>query len=234
MIFLIQSYEDRVFLPGLQIFTIPLHGVNSTGMEPQQKEYAIYIHGAGSGAKSGTKSAFLHYLPEYEWICPEVGEDPGESVEKINEYVQVFSPAVIAGTSMGGLYTLYADAPQAIKIVCNATVSIEKVLRKIGYGAHPFFCEREDGRTEYIIDEEMVRRFTRYKNSHSFVPGRLNLAVFSTDDELVGQVESRKNAKILQEAGYTVVWSDKFGHRLNENVAKKIPGWIAEISNKKL
>lgn len=198
-------------------------------MLTQEKKYAIYIHGAGSGARSGTKSAFLRYMPDYEWICPEVNEDPEESVAVIDEYVKVFSPAVIAGTSLGGLYTLYANAPQAVKVVCNATVNIEKVLRKLGYGVHAFFCEREDGRTEYTIDEDMIRRFIQYRNSHAFIPGRINLAVFSTDDELVGQVESRKNAKILQEAGYTVVWSDKFGHRLNENVAKKIPGWISGI-----
>ena len=198
-----------------------------THME-NEKKYAIYIHGIGSGAKSGTKSAFLRFLPDYEWICPEVNEDPEESLAKIDEYVRVFSPAVIAGTSLGGLYTLYADAPEAMKVAVNATVTVEKVLRKIGYGEHPFFCEREDGRTKYIIDEAMVRAFTRYKDTHTIIPGRISLGVFSTDDELVGQVESRKNAKLLEEAGFKVVWSDKFGHRLNENVAKKIPGWIAE------
>lgn len=192
--------------------------------------YAIYIHGAGSGAKGGTKSAFLHYLPEYEWLCPEVNEDPEESIAKINEYISVFSPEIIAGTSLGGLYAIYADAPDAIKIVCNTSITIEKVLRKLGYGAHPFFCEREDGRTEYVIDEPLVRSFTRFKDTHRIIPGRLNLGIFSTDDELVGQVESRKNAKILEEAGFRIFWSDKFGHRLNENVAKKIPGWMAEAA----
>ena len=194
----------------------------------EQKEYAIYIHGAGSGAKSGTRSSFMKCFPEYEWICPEVNEDPEESVAKIDEYVRVFSPAIIAGTSMGGLYTLYTDAPEAIKLVCNATLNIESVLRKLGYGSHPFFCEREDGRTEYIIDETMVRAFTAYKKAHEIIPGRKNLGIFSTNDELIGQVESRKNAKLLEQAGFTIIWSDKFGHRLNEQVAKKIPGWIKE------
>lgn len=195
----------------------------------ESKGYAIYIHGAGSGAKSGTGSSFLKHFPEYEWICPEVNEDPEESVAKIDEYVRVFSPSIIAGTSMGGLYTLYANAPDAVKIVCNATLDIEKVLRKIGYGKHPFFCEREDGRTEYTIDEMMIRRFTAFKKNHEIISGAKNLAIFSTDDELVGQVESRKNAKLLEETGFTVFWSDKFGHRMNDNVAKRIPGWLKAI-----
>ena len=194
--------------------------------------YAIYIHGLGSGAKSGTSSAFVHYFPEYEWICPEVNEDPEESIAKINEYISVFQPQIVAGTSMGGFYTAYADAPGAVKIAVNATVGVEHVLRKVGYGKHTFFCEREDGRREYELNETVVRKFTAFKASHSFILGRTNLAVYSKDDELVGQVESRKNAKVLEAEGFTVIWSDKFGHRLNENVARKIPSWIKELEEK--
>ena len=195
--------------------------------ERKTEGYALYIHGLGSGAKSGTGSAFLRYFPQYEWLCPEVNEDPVESEAVIAEFIKVFRPAMIAGTSMGGLYTLYADAPAAVKVVANATLGIEHVLRKVGYGRHPFFCEREDGRTEYEINEQVVRRFSEYKASHAILPGRKNLAVFSLNDELVGQVESRRNAKLLEAEGFTVIWSDKFGHRLNENVAKKIPAWLA-------
>ncbi len=155
-----------------------------------------------------------------------MNEDPEESEAVIGEFVKVFDPRLIAGTSMGGFYALYADAPNAGKVLVNPTVGIEHVLRKVGYGKHKFFCEREDGRTEYELNEAVIRKFTAYKASHGFISGRENLAVFSMRDELVGQVESRKNAALLQKAGFSVVWSDKFGHRLNENVAKKIPGWL--------
>lgn len=192
-------------------------------------KYAIYIHGLGSGANSGTKSSFLRYLPEYEWICPEVSEHPEESLAIIHEHIQVFSPEIIAGTSLGGLYTLYANAPMTTKIVCNATIGIEHVLRKIGYGKYQFFCEREDGRMEYVIDEALVRSFTDFKKNHEICLGTYNLGVFSTRDELVGEVESRKNAKALAELGFTIQWSDKFGHRTNEQVAKKISSWLEEL-----
>ena len=198
-------------------------------VETDNLGYAIYIHGLGSGAKSGTSSAFVHYFPEYEWICPEVNEDPDESMAVIQEYIRVFQPKLIAGTSIGGLYALYADAPEAAKVAVNATINVEHTLRKVGYGKHPFYCEREDGRTTYELNEAIVRKFTDYKASHQILPGTRNLAVFSKNDELVGQVESRKNAKILEAAGFTIIWSDKFGHRLNENVAKKIPSWLKEL-----
>lgn len=203
----------------------------SSYMENGNKPYAIYVHGIGSGASSGTRSAFLKYFPEYEWICPEVNENPDESVAVIEEYVRVFSPEMMAGTSLGGVYVAYVSAPEAIKIVCNASIGIEKALRKIGYGKHPFFCDREDGRKEFEINEDMVRTFSHYRKSHEISLGIINIGVFSTDDELVGQVESRKNAKLLEEAGFRIFWSDKFGHRLNENVAKKIPGMLTEVEN---
>jgi len=192
-------------------------------------KYAIYIHGLGSGANSGTKSSFTRYLPDYEWVCPEVSEHPEESLAIINEYVKVFSPEIIAGTSLGGLYTIYADAPQSTKVVCNATIGIEHTLRKIGYGKYTFFCQREDGREEYVIDESLVRSFTEFKKNHKISLGAYNLGIYSTRDELVGEVESRKNAKALEALGFTIQWSDKFGHRTNEQIAKKIPGWLEEL-----
>jgi len=193
-------------------------------------KYAIYIHGMGSGSKSGTSSAFLKYFKDYEWICPEVNEDPYESLQIIDEYIKVFSPEIIAGTSLGGLYTAFVNAPDSIKIVCNAAIEIEHVIRKVGYGKHTFFCEREDGRKEYELSETVVRRFSEFKKNHDISLGRINLGVYSKDDEFVGQVESRRNAKLLEKAGFSIIWSDKFGHRMNENVAKKIPGWIEELS----
>lgn len=194
--------------------------------EPYKDGYALYIHGLGSGANSGTCSLFASYFSRYEWHCPEVNEDPEESEAIIRKYIESLHPKMIVGTSMGGLYTLYSDAPDAVKVVVNPTVGIEQVLRKIGYGKHKFFCEREDGRTEYELNETVVRKFTTYKSTHQIRPGTKNLAVFSSNDDLAGKVESLKNARTLKEAGFTVIWSDKFGRRLKWTVARKIPQWL--------
>ena len=188
----------------------------------EQKPYALYIHGMGSGAKSGTKSSLGHYLNEYEWLTPELSNNPYEALPLLNEWAQTFQPALIAGTSMGGFYTFYIDCPSAMKLAINPTINIEIVLRKLGYGKHPYLCERENGETEYVIDEPMVRQFMQFRDESPLILGTRNLAVFSSDDELVGRENSKKNAAILEKAGCEIVWSDKFGHRLNERVAKKI------------
>ncbi len=187
---------------------------------PKEKPYALYVHGMGSGAKSGTKSSLGHYLDGYEWLSPELPVEPAEAMAILEDYVKVFSPELIAGTSLGGLYLLYLDAPEATKVAINPTYNIETTLRRIGYGKHPFHCEREDGATEYTIDEPLVKRYMSVRDDHTPVPSKHMVALFSTDDELVGREPAKQNAAALQRIGYEVHWCDKFGHRLNQPAAK--------------
>ncbi len=186
----------------------------------QPLPYALYIHGMGSGAKSGTKSSLGHYLDQYEWLSPELPVEPEAAMSILEDYVKVFSPTLIAGTSLGGLYLIYLDAPDAVKVAVNPTYNIETTLRRIGYGRHPFHCEREDGATEYTIDEPLVKRYMALRDQRTPLPSARMIALFSTDDELVGREPAKQNAAALQRLGYEIHWSDKFGHRLNQPAAK--------------
>lgn len=190
--------------------------------------YALYIHGMGSGAKSGTKSSLSHYLDGYEWLSPELPVEPEAAMAILQDYVSVFSPTLIAGTSLGGLYLLYLDAPDATKVAINPTYNIETTLRRIGYGKHPFHCEREDGATEYTIDEPLVKRYMAIRDNNTPVPSHRMIALFSSDDELVGREPAKQNAAALQHLGYEIHWSDKFGHRLNQPAAKLLAKILSE------
>lgn len=192
--------------------------------------YALYIHGMGSGAKSGTKSSLGHYLDRYEWLSPELPVEPAEAMAILDDYVKVFNPALIAGTSLGGLYLMYLDAPDAVKVAINPTYNIETTLRRIGYGKHKYHCEREDGATEYTIDEPLVKRYMAVRDGREPVASKRMVALFSTDDELVGREPSKQNAASLQRFGYEIHWCDKFGHRLNQPAAKM----LAKIVNGEL
>lgn len=192
------------------------------------KPYAIYVHGFGSGAASGTKSGLARDLDAYEWLCPELTHDPFESLSILNEWAATFSPALIAGTSMGGMLSLYVDCPDAIRVAVNPSMSLEKSLRRKGYGRHPYLCEREDGATEYVIDEPMVRRFIEFREQCTLQTGARAIALFSTDDEVTGREPSKQAAQILQQAGVEILWSDKFGHRLNEKATKIIKKALQE------
>lgn len=199
-----------------------------TWEEPKQKPYAMYIHGFASSPKSGTRASLARALPEYEWLAPEVSHNPLESLTILNDWAHAFEPELIVGTSMGGMLALYVDAPKATKIVLNPSLEMDRTLRKMGYGKHPYLQEREDGATEFIIDEPMVQRFLAFKKEHSFILGSRNIGLFSTDDELLGHEMSKRNAKAVEEAGFDVVWSAKFGHRCNDNAVKEIVKQLKE------
>ena len=128
---------------------------------------------------------------------------------------------------MGGLYTLFVKAPEAIKVAINPTYNVEVTLRKLGYGKHKYHCERENGETEYVIDEPLVRKYIHLRDSRHVEPSQRMIALFSSDDELVGREPSKQNAKALESIGYEIYWSDKFGHRLNQPAAKKLASIIA-------
>ena len=178
------------------------------------KPIAIYVHGLGSGAASTTVRMVCKIFSEYEWIAIEVNENPFESVEKINATVSKFNPSLLMGTSLGGYYVFYADAPCATKVICNPAMNIAKLIRyKIGFGTYSYFVERQDGNTEYTLDEAVCRRFTEYESSHKVVNGTKNYALFAVHDELIGDADMLDNMAMVFESGYRLLLDSKGGHR---------------------
>ena len=100
---------------------------------------AIYVHGLGSGAASSTIGIVRKVFPEYEWTAVEVNEDPAASVDVINQAIVQLHPAFLMGTSLGGLYLMYADMSScedgAIRFLFNPACDIARIIReKIGFG----------------------------------------------------------------------------------------------------
>ncbi|MBR1785478.1 MAG: hypothetical protein IJ760_08610 [Bacteroidales bacterium] len=189
--------------------------------------YALYIHGMGSGAKSGTRSSLGHYLQGYEWLCPELPTDPQQALLILRDYVSVFQPDLVVGTSLGGLYTVYLEAPT--KVAVNPTWNIDTTLRRMGYGKHVYHCEREDGATHFTVDEPLVQAYRAFRDGTAPVPSGNQLALFSTDDEIVGRLASKQNAAQMQALGYRVEWSSRFGHRLNQAAAKQLASMLLSM-----
>ena len=179
------------------------------------KPVAIYVHGLGSGATSTTVRMVCKIFSEYEWIAIEVNENPFESVEKINATVSKFNPSLLMGTSLGGYYVFYADAPCATKVICNPAMNIAKLIRyKIGFGTYSYFVERQDGNTEYTLDEAVCGRFTEFESSHKAVCGTKNYALFAVHDKLIGDADMLGNMALVFESGYQLLLDSKGGHRL--------------------
>ena len=109
------------------------------------------------------------------------------------------------GTSLGGYYVFYADAPRATKVICNPAMNIAELIRyKIGFGTYSYFVERQDGNTEYTLDEAVCRRFTVYESSHKVVNGTKNYALFAVHDELIGDADMLDNMAMVFESGRNI------------------------------
>ena len=183
--------------------------------ENNVKPIAIYVHGLGSGAASTTVRTVRKIFSEYEWIAIEVNENPFESVAKINTSVSKFNPSLLMGTSLGGYYVFYADAPHATKAICNPAMNIADLIRyKIGFGTYSYLVERQDDKTEYTLDEAVCRYFTKYESSHKAVNGIKNYALFAVNDELIGDTDMLDNMAMIFEYGYRLLLDSKGGHRL--------------------
>ena len=189
--------------------------------ENNLKPIGIYVHGLGSGATSTTVRTVRKIFSEYEWIALEVNENPFESVEKINVTVSKFNPSLLMGTSLGGYYVFYADAPRATKVICNPAMNIAGLIRhKIGFGTYSYFVERQDGNTEYTLDEVVCRRFTEFESSHKAVSGTKNYALFAVHDELMGDADMLDNMALVFESSYQLLLDSEGGHRLRAAALK--------------
>lgn len=176
---------------------------------------AIYVHGLASGAYSLNFKKMTEKFPQFTWAMAEFGEHLAENVEHLNRLIAQLNPSLIVGTSMGGLTVLYADAPDAVKIVHNPALSIADCVRNtIGLGEHEYFCRRLDKKTTFVLTEEMCRSWEEYIATHEIKLGRENYAIFSIHDELLGDDAAARAKEIVSALGYEVLTDPKGAHSL--------------------
>ena len=189
---------------------------------------AIYIHGLGSGASTSAVKTISKILPQYKWHTLEVNENLKESVAIIDEAVKRLHPRVLMGTSLGGLYVMFADLSTSFRckrIICNPACNISQIIReKIGFGVKDYFVPRQDGVQQYELNEDICKAFDKdaRKDKMMRVKGSNNYAIFSIHDDLIGPEGILANMAVCQELGYTILVDDKGGHRLDKNSLLKI------------
>ena len=184
---------------------------------------AIYVHGLASGAAGTTFNSLSRKLKQYRWITTDFEENIERNVITLNCLIEKYHPALIVGTSMGGVTVLYANAPNAVKIVCNPALSIADCVRNtIGLGQHEYFCERIMGKHTFELSEEMCLGYENYIATHTPLLGKENYAIFSAHDELLGDEASRIAQQVVSDAGYSVLIDSKGVHRITSLTIKLI------------
>lgn len=184
---------------------------------------AIYVHGLASGASGTTIHSLASKLKQYRWVTTDFGENIEKNVSILNSLIAQERPSLIVGTSMGGVTVLYADSPDAVKVVCNPALSIADCVRHtIGLGRHEYFCERINGEQSFELTEEMCCGYENYIASHKPLLGKENYAIFSAHDELLGDESALIAQQILEDAGYKVSIDPHGVHRITSSTIKII------------
>ena len=196
-------------------------------MESSSKDnyssFALYVHGLGSGANTDTLLSVKKHLPMFEWYAVEVNEDISQSVKIINHAIEELKPAFLLGTSLGGLYLMYAKVGDACRVICNPACDIANDIRnKIGFGVKDYFVQRKDGVQQYLLDEGVCQRFEDYIKKHATTKGDNDYALFCIFDELIGPEGILSNMSVCFNSGYTILVERKEGHRLGSRALRLI------------
>lgn len=179
-----------------------------------EKPTAIYIHGYLSGANSSTGQKLRAMKGDrFEILTPEVNADPQHSLKVINDLIKESNPAIIIGSSMGGLYTLACESGEIPLLLVNPLLTpVETMTEHFLNKTFSYHCKRLDGATETTITESELEQFAELEAK---IPSLIEskkphlAAILSTRDELLGD----SHIKILQDK---ITWIHKFndfGHR---------------------
>jgi predicted alpha/beta-fold hydrolase len=208
---------------------IQIFPINMSPHTIDNRPVAVYVHGLASGAAGTTFNSLARKFKKYRWITTDFGECIEGNVAMLEDIIDHHHPLLIVGTSMGGVTTLYANAPSTIKIVCNPALSIaDSVRQTIGLGQHEYFCERIDGKKSFELTEDMCLKYEEYIAKHMPTLGKENYAIFSAHDELLGDEASLVAQQVVSNAGYSVFIDQKGVHRITSSTIKLIGKIINE------
>lgn len=172
-----------------------------------KKKKLLYIHGFRSSAQSSTILNIKANYHELEVHAFDVTHHPVESIKKIEAYVAEHGIDILAGTSLGGYYTLCAhvDIP---KIAVNPAINPEDSLRflpEIGQEVE-YYNPREDGVQSFkctMSDLDEFRGIEKYITPVTYIIG-------SSNDELLGDLRE----KYRELVGNRFHESRQLGHRI--------------------
>ena len=164
-----------------------------------EKPTAIYIHGYLSGANSSTGQKLRAMKGDrFNILTPEVTANPQHSLQVINNLIKETNPAIIIGSSMGGLYTLACDSGKTPLLLVNPLLKpVETITEHFLNKTFPYHCSRLDGATEATITDRELKQFAEIDAKIPLLIEEKKphlAAILSTRDELLGD----SHIKILQ------------------------------------
>ena len=167
----------------------------------------LYIHGFRSSAKSSTILTLKSIYKDYEVHAFDVTHHPVESIKKIEEYVAEHDIDILAGSSLGGFYTLCAHV-EIPKIAVNPPLKPHKSLKnlpEIGNEVE-YYNPREDGVQTFTCKPSDLDEYELVEPDITAVTH----VISSDHDELLGDL----SLELKELVGERFHRSSQMGHRI--------------------
>ncbi|MBR5335400.1 MAG: alpha/beta fold hydrolase [Bacteroidaceae bacterium] len=123
----------------------------------EEQKTIMYVHGFASSGSSGTVMALRRHFMGWRVVAPDLPIDPFEAMELLRRMVDEERPAVVIGTSMGGMYTQQLRGVR--RIIVNPSFEMSRSLLFGKMGRNKYTSKRRDGATEFRVDKALVERF---------------------------------------------------------------------------
>ena len=123
----------------------------------EERKTIMYVHGFASSGSSGTVMALRRHFMGWRVVAPDLPVDPFEAMELLHRMVDEERPAVVIGTSMGGMYTQQLRGVR--RIIVNPSFEMSRSLLFGKMGRNKYTSKRRDGATEFRVDKALVERF---------------------------------------------------------------------------
>lgn len=123
----------------------------------EERKTIMYVHGFASSGSSGTVMALRRHFMGWRVVAPDLPVDPFEAMELLRRMVDEERPAVVIGTSMGGMYVQQLRGVR--RIIVNPSFEMSRSLLFGKMGRNKYTSKRRDGVTEFRVDKALVERF---------------------------------------------------------------------------
>lgn len=185
----------------------------------------LYLHGFASSGASGTVDLLRKEFWERKAtdkiavLAPDIPVDPAEALPMLKALVAKEQPALIIGTSMGGMY---AQQMRGFERICvNPAFEMSRLYSVLSVGRHKWLNRRQDGALTFSLTKEIIAHFAEMEarqfddwceEDSLFCHG-----LFGDADDLTA------GSRAIFEKYYPGMGQVfEGGHRMNAEVAKKV------------
>lgn len=174
--------KDKYFILRLQVFSsfylflsalyVTFADMNSEN--PYIKQFpdlmsgktVLYVHGFASSGQSGTVKRLREVMPQAKVVAPDIPIHPDEAIALLREVCRQEQPALIIGTSMGGMYTEQLRGYD--RICVNPALEMGETMKSHGMtGTQQFQNPRQDGVQEFYVDKALIKEY-KEQSEHRF------------------------------------------------------------------